>query len=226
MLNQVLVKCRIDDIKKYLGKQIKGIINGKEVVLYIRLLCDEFDIMDGLDLIKNNDNILLLDYIGSDFSPIYMTLSSEVVGDNYVIKLTDVENELTEKYVESIVKETPSGIVPVLRLPEKFKDLELIYNLNQKYPRVRFCGGTLFVIDGCNIGCCGMDLLQKKGVQYDLDAYYRKGTCDCALEVHDFKEIRDITVIVNNQQVNDIEQKKVEQGKQISFADLLSGNFV
>ncbi len=68
MLNQVIVKCRIDEVKKYLGKQIKGVVKGKEVVLYLRLLCDEFDIMDGIDLISKNDNILLLDYVGSDFN--------------------------------------------------------------------------------------------------------------------------------------------------------------
>lgn len=226
MLNQVLVKCKITDIQKYLGKQIKGVLKGKEVVLYIRLLCDEFDIMDGIDLIAKNDNILLLDYVGSDFSPVYMGLTSDVIGDNCVIKITDVEDSLTEKFVGGIVADTPSGIIPVLRLPESFTDLELLYKLNQKYPSVRFCGGTLFVIEGCNIGCCGMELLKKKGVKYDLDAYYRNGLCDCALEVHDFAEIKDISVITNEEQRDDIEQKKEIQGKQIQFADLLQGNLV
>ncbi len=226
MLNQVLVKCKTTDIQKYLGKQIKGTVNGKEVVLYIRLLCDEFDVMEGIDLISKNDNILLLDYVGSDFSPVYMGLTAEVVGDNCLIKITDVEDTLTESFVESIVADTPSGVIPVLRLPESFKDLELIYKLNQSYPNVRFCGGTLFVIDGCNIGCCGMELLKKKGVNYDLDAYYRNGLCDCALEVHDFSEVKNISIIKDEQQIDNIEQKKETQGTQIQFADLLQGKFV
>ena len=220
MLNQVLVKCRISDIKKYIGKRVKGLVNGKEVVLYFRLLCDEMDVMDGIDLVAKNDNILLLDYIGSDFCPVYMNLTKETVGDVCVIRITDVETELTEKFVGGVVNDTPSGVIPVLRLPEKFKDLELLYKLNQIYPNVRFCGGTLFVVEGCNIGCC------KKGVSYDLDAFYRNGVCDCALEVHDFSEVHTIELIGDEKQVDIIEQKKEDTGKQIQFSDLLGGTFL
>lgn len=224
MLNQVLVKCKINEIKKYLGKQIKGTLNSKEMVVYIRLLCDEFDVMDGLDLMSKYDNILLLEYIGNDFSPIYMNLTRETVGDNCIIHINETR-EITEKYISGVVDMTPSGVVPMVKLPQNFKDLELLYKLNQTYPQVHFCGGDLFVIKGCNIGCCNIDLLQKKNVSYDVDAFYRKGACNCALEVHDFKDIKGITNIQEEQKDTIEQQKEVKKvEKQVQFADLLGGS--
>jgi hypothetical protein len=114
----------------------------------------------------------------------------------------------------------PTGITPVFKLKSNFVDLESLYKFNQSYPKVRFCGGNLFAIKGCNIGCCGISLLNAKGINYDLDAYYRKGLCNCALEVHEFSELHNIKIVEEQQQKIEIElQPTVEQPK-IQFSDL------
>jgi hypothetical protein len=226
MLNQILLRCKIDEIKPKLGNELKGFLNNKEEVLYIRLLCDETDIFDGIALMQQYKNILMIEYTGTDFNPIYFTLTSDVIGDNYVIQIMPIDNAPTENYIKCVAEETPTGLIPVVKLPVDFCDLELLYKLNQKYPRVRFCGGNLFNIAGCNIGCCGIDLLESKAIKYDLDAYYRAGNCDCALQVCDFKEVSNIQAIVNDTQKDEIEQNtETKENASFSFSDILAGNF-
>ena len=224
MLNQILVKCRIKDIKKYLGQQLQATVNGREVKVYLRLLCDEIDIMDGLELSDKYDNIVMLDYIGDDFSPVYMNLTERTTGKSCVIRIIDIEDELNETVIKNHLSMIPNGVTPVFKVKSNYADLETLYKLNQIYPKIRFCGGTLFAIKGCNIGCCGIPLLEEKGIKYDLDAYYRKGLCNCALEVHDFSDLRNIKVVEIEQPSDIVTDVKEEAEKtQIQFSDLFGG---
>ena len=221
MLNQVLVKGTYAEIKKYLNKQVKAIYQDNEVIVYFRVLCDETNVIEVLENCSKATNVIAVDYVGDKQSPCYCCLPYDLVKDNYIITIYKVDI-LEESIVKQIIGMTPNGVTPIIQLNKNFSDLEKIWRLNKQYPKVRFCGGHLFCISDCNIGCCGMDILDKKGISYDTDAFYRINPCNCALNVCDFKDITGITVVRNTNVVHDIEQhKEVKENKTVLFSDLL-----
>ena len=220
MLNQVLVKCSLSDVKKYLNKKVKGIYNNKEVILYFRVVCDETNIIETIENCTNVNNVVAIEYKGDKSSPCYCCLPPDLIRDNYIMTIYKV-SELNEIVVKDIISKTPNGIVPIIKLDESYNNLETIWRLNKIYPKVRFCGGNLFCIKDCNIGCCGIDILQKKNIDYDIDAFYRQNPCNCALTVCELKDITGISV-VKETEISKIEHNKNVEQKQVLFSDLLS----
>ena len=183
-------------------------------------MCDENNVIEVLENTVGISNVVAIEYVGDKNSPCYCCLPYDIIKNNYVITIYEVEN-LTDDIVKQIVGKTPQGVTPVIKLDKQFSDLEKVWKLNKLYPRVRFCGGHLFCIDGCNIGCCGMDILDKKGISYDMDAYYRVTPCNCALTVCSLSDLNSINVVKDKDIVSQIETKESIEIQPVLFSDLL-----
>ena len=176
----LIVRANYNLVKQYKNKTVRATYNGKKHNVFFRLVCDDFDINDCIELAKNNSNVLMLDYQGIE--------GVEVNADVYVGKTYDAGSDINEGDIQSILDQTPKGMVAIIKLPEGFNDLELIWRLSKKFKNVRFCGGKLFSALGCNIGCCGVDVLDKKNIKHSESSFIKEGCC-CAFTVVDSSEV-------------------------------------
>ena len=173
----VIVKTSYDNAKQYRGKSVFSKIDKKKHNVYFRVACDDFSIEE--ILANKDDNILVYVYEGMDTNPIYRGITST---DRYIVREYEFGNDITEDDIISVLEDTPSGVTPILKVPEDYMDFEFVCRMCDKYPRIRFCGGMLFCAKGCRLGCCGRDILDTAGIKYTDSNLIVKG-CDCALKI-------------------------------------------
>ena len=124
----------------------------------------------------------MLDYEGLPMSASFTALT-EPTGVYIGIKI-EVGMDLSEDDIVRIINDTPEGVTPIIKLPDEYKNIRFVCNMSQKYDRIRFCGGTMFNISGCRLGCCGVDILGKNNIKFPADSMIHNG-CSCGLEVVD-----------------------------------------
>ena len=151
-------------------------IGNKKHQVFFKVYCDDLTIDECLDLFRASRNVLMLEYQGN-----LSTLAIKDLKGVYITKVYDFGNNITEEEIKDVVEELPDGMVGIIRVPQEYSDMHFVYNMSQKYPNIRFCGGTMFCFDGCRIGCCGRDILDKNGIKYDKNQYMFEG-CSCAIE--------------------------------------------
>lgn len=172
----LLVKTGYEVASKFRGKNVVTKIGNKKHQVYFKLYCDDMDIADCIKLYKENSNIVMLEYQGTDLGLMGVDLKGV-----YITKIFDFGTNISENDITDTIKYLQEGLTAIIRVPQEYKDMKFIYDMSNKYSNIRFCGGTVFCLDGCKLGCCGRDILDKKGIKYDATKYIYEGCC-CALE--------------------------------------------
>ena len=180
--------CKVDyaTALKYKGMNLSTKYNNKKHKVYLKLICDDFTLTDCIALAKVSKNILMVEYQGLQSNSVYEELTENT--GVYVGRVYDFGNNITEEDVEKIAEDSPKGVVPIIKLPDDYKDLYNIYQISKAHPSVRFCGGHLFAIDGVKVGAIGVDILDKLQDKYSLDCFKLDDTED-VLESVDINEL-------------------------------------
>lgn len=180
--------CKVDyaTALKYKGMNLFTKYNNKKHKVYLKLIGDDFTLTDCIALAKVSKNILMVEYQGLQSNSAYEELTENT--GVYVGRVYDFGNNITEEDVEKIAEDSPKGVVPIIKLPDDYKDLYNIYQISKAHPSVRFCGGHLFAIDGVKVGAIGIDILDKLQDKYSLDCFKLDDTED-VLESVDINEL-------------------------------------
>lgn len=172
----LLVKASFETANKFRHSSVITKIGSKKHQCYFKLYCDDTDIDDCLELAKESKNVVMLEYQGS-----LPTLEAKDLSNVYITKVFDFGMDINETDIEGVFELLPTGVTAVIKVPQEYSDMRFIYNMSQKYKSIRFCGGTTFCFDGCNVGCCGRDILDKANIKYDKSEYLHEG-CSCAAD--------------------------------------------
>ena len=183
----ILSNIDYDAAFQFKGCNLSTKYNGKKHKVYLRLVCDDLTLSDGLNLAKLCPSIVAIEYTGAESNETFMNLGTD--NSLYVYKLYEHGNNITENDVKLILESTPVGVTPVIHLPDTFVDLHFIYKMCKSYPRVRFCGGNLFCVDGVRLGCIGVDILDKLDIKYTSDCYAIGNKMD-VLECVDLNDLK------------------------------------
>lgn len=180
--------CKVDYATafKYKGMNLSTKYNNKKHKVYLKLIGDDFTLTDCIALAKVSKNILMVEYQGLQSNSAYEELTENT--GVYVGRVYDFGNNITEEDVEKIAEDSPKDVVPIIKLPDDYKDLYKIYQISKAHPSVRFCGGHLFAIDGVKVGAIGVDILDKLQDKYSLDCFKLDDTED-VLETVDINEL-------------------------------------
>lgn len=211
----VVCNVSVAEAKAYRGVSIKAKYNGKKQQVLLRLLCDETNVKEAVDLARVSKNVAMLEYQGNDE---YKALSLMRNTGVYIGRVFNCGNNIDESELERLVDDVPQCVTPIIYFPDDFSDLELVWKLAQKFPNVRFCGGKLFAIEGIKIGAVGLDTLDKAGIKYEEESYIIDGTMD----VIDSVSFSDLSEIETSAKA-EVKQKSVGLKKpQISFASIMA----
>lgn len=173
--------CSVDlaTAQKYKGKSLSTKYNNKKHKVYLKLHCDDSNLQDGIELAKQSRNILMVSYQGGGSWEEYEFLGS--LRGVYVGYSMDFGVDISEGDIERAIEGVPDSVTPVINLPKSFTDIEFLWRVSHKYPRLRFSGGQLFAIDGVLVGEIGVDVLQKAEVKFGVESYRIRNGVD-ALE--------------------------------------------
>ena len=115
--------CKVDyaTALKYKGMNLSTKYNNKKHKVYLKLIGDDFTLTDCIALAKVSKNILMVEYQGLQSNSAYEELTENT--GVYVGRVYDFGNNITEEDVEKIAEDSPKGVVPIIRLPDDYKDL-------------------------------------------------------------------------------------------------------
>ena len=221
----IICEIDLDQAKNYANSVVMTRVNNKKQKVYFKLRCDETNLIEAINFVKNNKYFICTVYNGLEDSEVYQNITKDT--GVLIIRVTEYGNNIKGEDIESLLESTPDGITPIVKLPEEFNDLHLIWEFSKKYDRVRFCGGDLFCINGCRLGCCGEELFNKLGVN-EKNRQLDKIGCSCYYDVYDFEELElEITKVEKEKKAktNNTKKKATKKAKKpkISFLDLMSG---
>lgn len=214
----VVFDATLDVASRYSDGACEGMVDGKKHQVYFRIDADDGDIVSCVEEAKRNPNIVAIRYSGTadgirpvDLTGVYVTVSRDFGSNITESDILDFRDDYQG-----------TGVSFVIRVPESYADIHFMWDMSQKYPDVRFCGGTVFCIDGCRLGCLGRDVLAKRGIRCDESAYLHKG-CSCAARV--VSEVEDLHCKASKPKEKQIKQaKQATKGKKLMFRDLLYRN--
>lgn len=211
----LLVKSCFDTASKFQGKGVTTKIGKKKHQVYFKVYCDDTSVVQAIDLACKSSNIVMLEYQGNP---------SELEGIDtkgvYIAVVHDFGMDISLKDIEMVKSEIPDGVTFIVKLPNEFNDMQFIMEVNSIYKDIRFCGGTMFCLEGCKLGCCGKDILDKKGIKYPEDVYLFEGCC-CGLET---LSEEDVELEEGKVQSEKSGRKSGGTKKKVMFADLLYAN--
>lgn len=179
----IIVKTDYVGAKVFENSGVRAKVGNKKHQVYFKVYCDDTDVEECIELYRNCGNIAMLEYRGAVESIAELDLHGV-----YIAKVFDFGTNITEEDVKGVSYSLREGLVGVVRVPTEYKDMQFIYDMSQKYNNIRFCGGTTFCLDGCRLGCCGRDILDKRNIKYDEKQYFHEGCC-CAAETFDATEV-------------------------------------
>lgn len=209
---------------EYKGFNLTTKYNGKKHKVYLKVICDDFSLSECIELAKSSKNILMLEYQGMETFPMYTQLKKDV--GVYIGRVTDMGNNISDEDLLALINDTPEGVVPIVRLPDDFKNLRVVSNLSEKFPTVRFCGGNLFSVKGVKVGAVGVDLLKSKDIKFDQSAYMLSCTDDVLEDI----DINELEIETSSKPESTTKQKKQGSGTKkqnkvskpsISFSSML-----
>lgn len=179
----ILVKSDYDTAVRFEKTGCMTKIGNKKHQVLFKLYCDSLSIDSCISLYKRFPNVVVLEYQGEA-----RELSIKDIKGVRIIKTYESGVNITKEEIEDISESLPEGVSAVIKLPEDYSDMRFIYGISQKYANIRFCGGMLFRLEGCNLGCCECDYLTKLGMKYDDSNYIYEG-CACAVNAYNIEEV-------------------------------------
>lgn len=157
----VIANVGYDIALQYKNKQLSTKIENKKSKLYLRLLCDDFNLYESIELAKSCPSVICLEYQGMLNNEKYLALTENLVGKVYITRVYQHGNDINESDIEGLLNENPSPVTVCIGLPEDYVNLKFVQQMCRTYPRVRFFGGSLFPISGVRLGCIGSDIMLK-----------------------------------------------------------------
>lgn len=183
----ILVRANLNDIAEYKGKNVSTKIGSKKHQVLFRLEVDDFSLLGAIEHAKNDKNVVMIDFAGTE--NFIKSCSIDTTGKiPYVGVRVEVGLNLTEEDIINLLNVYPEWVTLIIKLPDEYKDMQFLYEMCQKYSRLRFCGGHTFNIDGCRLGCCGLDMVEKLDIKVNNTNYIHQG-CSCALESFDITDV-------------------------------------
>lgn len=161
--------CNVDfsTAQKYRGKSLSAKYSNKKHRVYLKLVCDDSTLQECIELAKQSKNILMISYQGlGSWEHFKASVSGVYVGYGM-----DFGVDISEEDIERALVDIPDGITPIIHLPESFKDMEFLWRVSKKFPRLRFSGGQLFSIAGVKVGEIGVDVLERHDVKFGAESY-------------------------------------------------------
>lgn len=217
----VIVKANLEQVKEYKNKNVSTKVGNKKHQVYFKVEVDDFSLVEAIEHAKMDRNVLMLEYAGSD-----NYLKSVVLAPSDIFPYVGVSYEvgmnLSEDDITNALAEYPAWTTVIIKLPDEYKNLEFLHGMCQKYPRIRFCGGYTFSIDGCRLGCCGRDILEKKNIKV-TDTDYLKDGCSCALQTLQFEDVELAVSAKAERSSNTSGTKSSAPKKAAKFSNLLGG---
>lgn len=165
----VVARCDLETAKAMRNKGISTRVDNKNHKVYLVTECDDSNVEEVVQALKSGVSVIGIEYIGSSLNMNYLSLNEDVVGSLYIYKKELFGSNVTEEDIKRFYEETPSGVVPVVSLPEDFTDLKSLVDFTSKYPRLRFCGDGLIEVCNLRLGCYGRDIFEKRGIKIGSD---------------------------------------------------------
>lgn len=194
---------------------IKTNYNNKIKNHYIRFIVDEYSIDNAIQNIKNNKWVVALDYEGD----LQYLFSIDTV-PNVPIIVTKEMKEINELSVGFFMKCVPDWVIVSIKTPSDFTDMKIIEALSKEYKNVRFCGGKLLRLPGCNIGCIQRDEVPK--VPDSKISFYTEG-CSCIMITMPIEEVEGVDLLYKDKEEAKEIEKEIRKKKIISSIDDLLG---
>jgi len=183
----ILVRGSVEEVKAYRGRKVCTKIGTKKHQVYFRVEVDDFSFEEAVTTLRGSSNVVMFDYSGSEpFIKGYVP-NVPIEGICVGVKVP-VGADMTVDEVKRLLAEYPSWVTLILQLPEGYKNMELLYNINAKFKNVRFCGGYLFRLDGCKVGCCGADVFASKGITINDNNLIKDG-CGCCMPTMAYEDV-------------------------------------
>lgn len=224
----VIVKANYEIANEYANGRVTTKIGNKKHQVFFKVSCDDYSLNSCIELAKKSNNIIMLEYEGLPVAPSFVALTQPI--GVYIGYKTEVGMDISEDDIIRILNDTPLGVTPIIKLPDEYKDIRFVYDMCQKYDRIRFCGGLMFNLEGCRLGCCGRDVLDSNNIKYPSDVLMHEG-CSCGLEVVDAEGLEfEVTAKAVKQSRAPREKKQKTQSSApkrkavSSFASLLVAN--
>lgn len=211
----VIVKIGVEEYRKFDNKKVTCKIDKKNNNVFFRLVIDSETYSEGISMFETNIDILSVTYVGVtslDSAARLASMRGVVIDVEY-----EVGMNVTEEDVCSFAESTSTGVTALIKLPSEYNNMEFIYRMSQAYKNVRFCGGNLFTIEGCSLGCSIENRLKKASLsQYE-------GVVDsCCIGLVKY-ELEDLKLEVSDKvKVGTISTAK--PGKRELFSSLLYAN--
>lgn len=183
----VLVKANLEDVIPYKGKNISTKVGNKKQQVLFRVEADDFSLVQAIEHSRVDKNVVMIDFAGTDNYIKSCVLSNET-NVPYIGVPVEVGLNLTESDIANMLMGYPEWVTLIIKLPDEYKDIQFLTEMCHKYPRIRFCGGYTFNIDGCRVGCCGKDIVEKLDIKLGNLDYIHQG-CSCAFETVSFNDI-------------------------------------
>ena len=178
----MIVKMKYEDVK---GNTLKVFMDDKKVPAYMRVSVTSDNISEALTKYGNARNVVAFDYTGD-----IQTLNNLDLYCSVPVcvkfELEDVDSTIDD-IMESI---TNSKVRVIIKLPESFCNMQAIEQYSEKYSNVHFCGGHFLRLEGCRIGCIGVEDIPKK-VHPKKIKLECKG-CACVYETVDINEFDNV----------------------------------
>ena len=203
----MFLKIKYEDV----GDRIcSGRVNDKRVNLLLRVEVNKDNIIEALERLGGSRGIAGFYYVGD-----IGFLSSVDIGNNLVIVEVNV-NDL-DLNTDMLLKGIPSNIRVAVKLPSDFCDMKKVCDFSTLYPNTRYCGGNLIRIKGANIGCIGVDDIQKKIAESRIPlASVGCATCMQMLEFDDVTDLEFSKEKVTEPRVKHEKEKSNKQTKKAS----------
>lgn len=214
-MSTVIVKADLATAKQYTGKSLSVKIGKKKFSAVLRVNVDDFNIAEAIELAKRDVNILMLNYVGS-----HEGIQDVNTCGVYVAWGIDVGSDVTEDDIQRLYDDVPDGVTLIVKLPEGYKNIRFLYDMSQKFDRIRFCGGSLFCFEDCKFGCCGRDVCNERGISYDDTEYIKEG-CSCAIPAFEMDEVEFIATNSMTKTEKTAKKSKPKSNKTAMFSSLL-----
>jgi len=216
----VLAKCSYFEAKEFKGKSLSTKIGNHKHSVHLMVSCDDFNILETVELAKICSCILVVEYVGSIDNPVYQQLNQDKLSGCALIRVMEVGNNICSFELETALDDLPEGVELILKLPHDFNDVEKIWRFCQEYGGIRFVGSDMLAIEGAKFGYFDQELLDSKKIKSVEDlgiSYDRQFGVDIValedLEVNAVSGIRNIN-----------SSNRVAKSKKPQFSNLLYGS--
>lgn len=222
----IVVKTNIETAVQYASGSVETDSFKKKQQVFFKVTVNDYDLKRAVDFAKTDDNIIMIKYEGD---PVNISVENIDFTGVYVAREFEVTSNFELEDMEHIMEKVPNGMHAIIKLPADYNNMELLYQIQEQYKNVRFCGGYLFNTGEIKLGCIGKDIADAKGIRYKKGNYLCEG-CACVCDTFEEYEVNLHLVekkrVVVKKKSTKVAKKsstgEASKPKKKSYADLIS----